>query len=261
MKPKTTEMAQFLEFGEYKQIVEKVSKIKVDNDEWFPPPVAEWIHYNATLLGVPDTYISYPLVSAVCYCAQHAIIELEDGMHKEPVLIYGLVGGRSGTNKSGALRTVTDIVMAIENPNHGTHAFDTGTTEGLMKAMNDNGGTILSAKDEFASFNDAFDKNSNNNMERSRFLSLYSCTHWSRTTKTNGTISMADPRFNLISFTQPFYLVNFARSSTMDGFFQRFMTSVPKEIMVKRAEKKAMKKEYEQKSMLDMNKLLRLLYK
>ena len=254
-------MAQFIEYGDYKQIVDKVSKIKMDNNKWFPPPVAEWIHYNATLLGVPDTYISYPLVSAVCYCAQHAIVELEDGMHQEPVLIYGLVGGRSGTNKSGALRKVTDIVMEIENPNLGSHVFDTGTTEGLMKAMHDNGGTILSAKDEFASFNDAFDKTSNNNMERSRFLSLYSCTNWSRTTKTNGTISMADPRFNLISFNQPFYLVNFARSSTMDGFFQRFMTSVPKEMMVKRSEKKAMKKEYEDKSMLDMKNLLELLYK
>ena len=132
------------------------------------------------MLGVADTYISYPLMSTMSYCAQHAVIGLEAGTHDEPVLIYGLVGGRSGTNKSGALKKVVDIVMDIENPNQGTHVFDTGTTEGLMKAMHDNRGTILSPKDEFVSFNDAFEKSSSSNMERSRFLSLYSCTTWSR---------------------------------------------------------------------------------
>ena len=89
--------------------------------------------------------------------------------------MYGLVAGRSGTNKSAALKKVTDMVFSIENPNPGGHLFDTGTSEGLMKAMHDNNGTILSSKDEFASFNDNFDKTSNN-MEKSRFLSLYSCT-------------------------------------------------------------------------------------
>ena len=133
-------------------------------------------------------------------------------MHHEPVLIYGLVGGRSGTNKSAALKKVTDMVMGIENPNPGTHVFDTGTTEGLMKAMYDNGGTILSPKDEFASFNDAFEKSSSSNMERSRFRSLYSCTTWSHITKNNGSINIPDPRFNLISFTQPYYLINFANN-------------------------------------------------
>ena len=138
-------MAQ-LDFAEYKKVVERVSGISVDTSKWFPSAVSEWITYHATLLGVPDTYISYPLISAISYCAQHAIIRLEDEMHHEPVLIYGLVGGRSGTNKSAALKKVTDMVMGIENPNPGTHVFDTGTTEGLMKAMHDNSGTILSPR-------------------------------------------------------------------------------------------------------------------
>ena len=108
-------MAQ-LDFAEYKKVVERVSGISVDTSKWFPSAVSEWITYHATLLGVPDTYISYPLISAISYCAQHAIIRLEDEMHHEPVLIYGLVGGRSGTNKSAALKKVTDMVMGIEKP-------------------------------------------------------------------------------------------------------------------------------------------------
>ena len=252
-------MATF-DLTEYKSIVEQLMKIDVVTEDWFPPSVTQWIQYNSTLLGVPETYISYPLVSAVTYCSQHATVSLEDGTHDEPVLLYALVGGRSGTNKSAALRKITDMVMEIENSNAGTHVFDTGTSEGLMKAMYDNRGTILSPKDEFASFNDAFDKTASGNMERSRFLSLYSCTTWSRITKNNGSICIEDPRFSLISFTQPFYMINFAKTCTMDGFFQRFMTSIPKEKFVKRSEKKLKLKECANMELLDMNKVLSMMY-
>ena len=153
------------------------------------------------------------------------------------------------------------MVLRIENPHVGGHIFDTGTSEGLMMAMHDNNGTILSSKDEFASFNISFDKTSSSNMEKSRFLSLYSCTPWSRTTKTNGVMSIQDPRFNLISFTQPLYMATFAKNSTSDGFFQRFLTSVPKEMFIKRREKKAMLTENEDKNKLDMENVLRNMYK
>ena len=230
-----------LDFLEYKKILSEVTNIPVDTRNWFHPRIADWIQYHATMLGVPDTYIGFPIIASVAYCSQHATVSLDDGTHSEPVLIYGLVGGRSGTNKSAALKKVTDIVFDIKNPNGG-HLFDTGTLEGLMKGMQDNNGCILSANDEFASFNDSFEKSSSSNLERSRFLSLYSCSNWQRITKNSGCYTLEDPRFNLIAFTQPYYAANFAKNYNTDGFFQRFLISVPEEKFVTRKEKKDMMK-------------------
>ena len=45
---------------------------------------------------------------------------------------------------------------------------------------------------------------------------------------------MDDPRFNFVSFTQPFYAMNFAKTNVHDGFFQRFMISIPEEVYITR---------------------------
>jgi hypothetical protein len=64
-------------------------------EECFPEDIKNWIVYNATLIGVPVTYIDWPLLVATSYCAQHSTVNAND-FHYEPVLLYGLVVGRSG---------------------------------------------------------------------------------------------------------------------------------------------------------------------
>ena len=67
--------------------------VTIEVEKWFPEEVADWITYHSTILGVPETYIAFPLFTAVAYCAQHATVKLADGMHEEPVLLYSLIGG------------------------------------------------------------------------------------------------------------------------------------------------------------------------
>ena len=62
----------------------------------------KWISHHAIILGVPETYISVPLLVAVAYCSQHTSVKMD--FHTEPIVLYGLVGGRSGTNKSASLQ-------------------------------------------------------------------------------------------------------------------------------------------------------------
>ena len=85
-------------------------------------------------------------------------------MHKKPVLLYGIVGGRSGTNKSAALKKITNMISNLDNPREVPH---------MVKAMADNKVTIMASKDEFASFNDHFEKSSTSNMENH---GSYRCT-------------------------------------------------------------------------------------
>ena len=110
--------------AEYKSILKEVMDVDIDIYSWFPEEVSDWLTYHSTLLGVAETYLAYPLCTAVAYCAQHASVSLEDGMHVEPVLLYSLVAGRSGTNKSASMKKIMDLVMSIKNPN-GAHDFDT----------------------------------------------------------------------------------------------------------------------------------------
>ena len=107
-----------------------------------------------------------------------------------------------------------------------------------MQSMRLNNGCIMGCYDEFASFNDSLDKGSSGSSEKARYLSLYSGTKWSKKTKTSGCVEVDDPRFNMIAFTQPFYATQFARTNQVDGFFQRFLLSIPKERYVKIKEKR-----------------------
>ena len=122
--------------------------------------------------------------------------------------------------------------------------------------MRENNGCIICANDEFANFYESLEKGSTSNFEKSRFLSLYSCTSWAKKTKSNGSYQMDDPRFNFVSFTQPFYATNFAKTNVHDGFFQRFMISIPEEVYITRKQKKEMKNQNSVKNDLDMQKVL-----
>ena len=220
--------------------------------------IASWITHHSTLLGVPDTYISSPLLIAAAYCAQHSTVSYED-LHVEPVILYGLVVGRSGTNKSASLKIIMDLIDSIENKSGNIpHTFDSGSLEGLMKSMIENDGCMLGVHDEFAAFNDALDKGTAGSSEKARYLSLYSGTNWSKKTKTNGNTDMIDPRFNLIAYTQPYYATQFAQNNYYDGFFQRFLLSVPEEVFITIDEKKKCKSN--QAKIIDMQKVFNIIY-
>ena len=223
---------------QYKDALKESWKVPTVCKDWFLGEISKWISHHAIILGVPETYISVPLLVAVAYCSQHTSVKMD--FHTEPTVLYGLVGGRSGTNKSASLQLVTDLLNNIDNINNdkASHLFDSGTMEGLMQAMRLNNGCILGCHDEFACFNDNLDKGSSGSSERARYLSLYSGSSWSRKTKTSGCIEMTDPRYSMIAFTQPFYATQFAMKNKMDGFFQRFLVSVPKETYIKMSEKR-----------------------
>lgn len=105
--------------------------------------------------------------------------------------------------------------------------FESGTLEGLMKEMEDNHGSVIGVFDEFATFRDNLDKGSSGAAEKGRFLSLFNASSWKKSTKSSGTVNIEDPRFNLISYTQPKYACGFSRNNVSDGFFQRFLITLP----------------------------------
>ena len=43
--------------SEYTEVLRRAWAIELDVEAAFPPEVAKWISYNATLTGVPSTYI------------------------------------------------------------------------------------------------------------------------------------------------------------------------------------------------------------
>ena len=127
------------------------------------------------------------------------------------------------------------------------------------KAMVQNNGSILGVFDEFSTLIDNIDKGSTGTSEKGRYLSLYSAVDWSKKTKSSGNMYVKDPRLNIISYTQPFYAVNFARNNVQDGFFQRFMLTVPAEAFIKSDIKEnAMKKS---KDVISLSSIFQKIYK
>lgn len=162
---------------DYKSALQEAWKVNNECKNWFPTQISEWVSYHATILGVPETYIAVPLLIALSYCSQHTFVKMD--FHTEPTLLYGLVVGRSGTNKSASLQLITDIVNGIQNKNaNADHLFDSGTLDGLMQCLRLNGDCMMGCHDEFASFNDNLDKGTSGSSERARYLSLYSATAW-----------------------------------------------------------------------------------
>ena len=141
--------------------------------------------------------------------------------HKELLIIYGIVAGRSGTNKSTALGCIADMIEEFRPAS----TFDSGTMDGLMRSMNKDKGCMLSVNDEFAHFIENFDCGSTGNGEKSRILTLYNGSNWSKKTKTSEYVKIEDPHFNLVGFTQHHFLMQFAQNiqNLKDGFFQCFL--------------------------------------
>ena len=143
-----------------------------------------------------------------------------------------------GTWKTAYLNSFSNMLDDIKNANGSDHTFESGTIDGLMKAMVENQGCIVGLFDEFSTFNDSLDKGGNGSSEKSRFLTLFNGGKWSKKTKTSGDSLIERPRFNMFSFTQPFYAVKFAENNCENGFYQRFLLTIPRERGVFIEEKK-----------------------
>ena len=62
---------------------------------------------------------------------------------------------------------------------------------------------------------------------------MHNCVLFSKHTKTVNNLIVTDPRFNIIAYTQPTTAANFAKKQhTDDGFFQRFLVTLPREVFV-----------------------------
>ena len=245
---------------------------------WFPHDVADWIKTNSIRLGVPDQYIAIPLLVAVSYLARNTVVkyvlDLEEeertvdeeiicaemDLHVEPIILYGVVAGESGTNKSGSLNLISNLVDSVPNA-HGVdtnHILDAFSLDGLMVAMKKNGGCALGLFDELSSFNDALDIGNKGNYERARFLSLYNGTIWQKTTKTSGDIKITSPRYNMAAFTQKSKLVKFAKENDDNGFFARFLVGCPPQRTVYMEEKKTILRR--PSNLINMTRVFRKIY-
>ena len=254
-------------------------------DNWFPEKVVNWIRLHSTRLGVPDTYLALPLLVSIAYLSQRScstyrmkveideadnddnIVIDEEGkryvtieFHSEPLILYGVICGESGSNKSAALNIFSRMVEAIPNNNGPDieHTLDTFSLDGLMTAMMRNNQCMLGLYDEMATFDDALDKGSSKSFDRSRFLTLFGAGKWKKNTKTSGNCILNDPRFNMVSFTQPYYISEVAENNKQNGFFARLLVSNPDERFVTMNMKKQLIKTNAQQ--INMKKVLESIY-
>ena len=58
----------------------------------------------------------------------------------------------------------------------------------------------------------------------------------------------------MFAFMQPYYVAQFARNNLSDGFYQQFLISVPREVYVKRKEKREMLQKVQ--ALVDMKAVL-----
>ena len=234
-----------------KNIKEDLWKISQECSKWFPKKINDWIFEHSRRLGVPKTYLSIPLLITASHLSMHARIQIDEKQFEESIL-YGIVGGDSGTNKSACLKMFSEMIDNIRSP----VKFDTGTSDGLRLALIENNRCVISMNDEFSTFFENLDKPGG--IERSRVLSLYGATPWGKWTKTNGIVTIQDPRFTLFGFSQIENLIEFGRKNLTDGFFQRFLCAVPEEVFVYRREQKEALKNT--KDVINMEELLKILY-
>ncbi|XP_066929300.1 uncharacterized protein [Clytia hemisphaerica] len=228
----------------YRRALEKCWAVKLDTQKTFPTLIDEWITVEKKKLGVPYSYLAYPLLTSISYCLGVSRVKLAES-YQEPVILYSLVSGRSGTNKSSCVSLFRNIINKIETNERDDkqHIFDSGTIEGLMTTLHENNGSVLCAVDEFSTFLDAMDKNSNGNVERSRYLSLWSGSSWSKKTKHGGKVEIEDPRFSFYGFNQNYFLINMiVNSNHFDGFLPRFLVATSEEEYVPITEKIAASK-------------------
>ena len=221
-------MSQYISNEVYKDCLEACWNVTLDIENVFPPKICEWVNVTSTKLGVPCVYVAYPFISAVAYMLGVSEVQVCES-YREPVIIYSLVSGRSGTNKSGSLSVIRKLIEATCQKK----LFGTGTMEGIMVQLRENDGSLLSMVDEFCTFVDSLDKNANGNSERSRYLSLRLGVHWAKRTKNNGLEEISNPRFHLCGFNQNYFLINMiGHSDQHDGFLARFLVASPSEVFV-----------------------------
>ena len=235
-----------------KNIKEDLWKLPSSCENWFPTEIYRWVQQHSKRLGVPEVFISVPLLVSTCHLSMHAVVQV-DKYQKEHMILYGLVGGDSGSNKSGALNHINEIIDRIRP----STKFDTGTSDGLRLAFKKNQCAVLSMNDEFSTFLENLDK-TNGGIERSRVLNLYNATAWGKWTKTDGTVTIHDPRFNLVGFSQIENVIEFGQRNLTDGFFQRFLCAVPEEIFVYRKEQKEAISNCD--SVIDLEAILNIAY-
>ena len=82
--------------NEYKTTLKKMWDLEFVVDKLFPPAIAKWVRFQSTMLGVAPSYIGLPLLVGGAYLSQHTIVSAGNGIHKEPIILYSLVAGRSG---------------------------------------------------------------------------------------------------------------------------------------------------------------------
>ena len=159
----------------YRKTLIKCWDVSLDANETFPEKIVKWINGKRLKLGVPFPYLCFPMITSMAYCLGKSYVEVI-GSYREPIIVYSLVSGRSGTNKSSCISLFRKIIEKLPSPPElydKDPLFDSGTMEGLMASLIDNNGAVLCAIDEFSTFNDSMDKNCNGAAEKSRYLSLY----------------------------------------------------------------------------------------
>ena len=149
------------ESAHVQNVIDECWKEGQSTADWFPVEISSWIHEFHRVLAVPEHYLALPILTVVSHLSMHANVRVDDH-HSEPILLYSVIGGGSGTNKSGALSLFTDMVEKIRGP----LKFDTGSNDGLMLALKQNKGSVISLNDEFQNLLDNIISNSNN-LERS----------------------------------------------------------------------------------------------
>ena len=218
---------------QYRTCLKNCWAIPIDSRNWFPEVIDEWVEKKITELGVPYPYIAFPLITAVAYCMGESYVTVHPKYH-EAVIIYSLVAGRSGTNKTASLALFSNIVknLIFENDEEHTdhqHIYDSGTMAGLLSTLVGNNGKVLASVDEFSSFIDAMDKNTKNKDDKTRYLSLHSGASWTQKLK-NSLDHIENPRFHFMSFIQNFPLNNLVmKENHSEGFLPRFIIATPKE--------------------------------
>ena len=218
-------------------------RIKLDEE-----PVADQINPDESFDESPETLMSHgtpssSTTSSPASCEAEELNGKDEEMfmefQSEPLVLYGVICGESGSNKSACLNVFSKLVDKIPNYNGPKveHTLDTFTLDGLMSAMLKNNECAIGLFDEMSTFDDSLDKGSNKSFDRSRFLTLFGAGKWKKSTMTSGERVLTDPRFNMASFTQPHYLHQFADNNAKNGFFARFLVSLPEERFIEIDEK------------------------
>ena len=239
----------------------------VDMDDWFELDLANYIRYHSKRLGVADTYLAMPLLSIAAYVSQHTKsiyvyrnpdTGKETTLHIEPTILYTMVVGESGTNKTACIQLLLDILDSIPNVYDAQHTYETGTLDGLVRTLNNNDSCAIGLYDEISTFNDGLDKSGTGSFDRSVYLSLFNGKRFQKSIKTASDVHLKNPRFSLFTFTQEAPLRNFVENNLSNGFFQRFLVSCPPEIPVLMADKIAMINE--DKRLINLKSVLQAIY-